>query len=114
MIAQISSVRLAASVEVPNPGTKAVPTAPLKFMSDRVYVPSEIARLIITPSIPGTSPVNRIVNGAEDADPGVNLKTLTPHPSTELPVLEYGVVQSLLVAAGCILQKSEEPHAGVM
>ena len=38
-------------------------------------MPSAAALLIITPSIPGTSPVKRMVRGAGAAEPGVNLKT---------------------------------------
>ena len=60
---------------LPKPGTNAVPTAPLKLMSERVYIPSAEALLMMTPSIPGTSPVNLIVSGAGAADPGVNLNT---------------------------------------
>ena len=67
----------------------------------------------MTPSIPGESPVKRIVNGADAALPGVHLKTWTPHPSIELPVDDQGAIQTLLVSTGCIRQKSLEPQAGV-
>ena len=55
---------------------------------------------MITPSIPGTSPVNLIVNGAGAAEPGVNLNTRTPHPSTVFPVEDQGPSQLLFVSAG--------------
>ena len=63
-------------------------------------MPSAAAQLIMTPSIPGTSPVNLIVRGAGDAEPGVNLNALTPHPSTVFPVDDQGPNQSLFVSAG--------------
>ena len=75
-------------------------------------MPSAAARLIITPSIPGTSPVNLIVKGAGAAEPGVNLNTRTPQPSTSFPVEDQGPSQSLFESAGCILQNSLEPQAG--
>ena len=41
-----------------------------------------------------------MVNGAGEDEPGVNLNALMPQPSTELPVEDQGVLQSLFVAAG--------------
>ena len=41
-----------------------------------------------------------MVKGAGEAEPGVNLNTCTPHPSTAFPVEDHGPIQSLFESAG--------------
>ena len=107
VIAQTSSVKL------PNPGTSAVATLFWNSRSLTESRPSTIDLLTITPSNWLTSAVSRIVRGAGEDAPGVNLNALSPHPSTVCPVDEYGVLQSLLISVGCARQKEPEEQVGV-
>ena len=106
-MAQTSSVRL------PNPGISAVATLLWKSKSETLSRPSTIDFVTMTPSNWLTSAVNRMVSGAGEEAPGVNLKARNPQPSTVCPVEDYGVLQSLLMSVGWARQKEPEEHVGV-